>query len=81
MQPWLVVSMSSMSIDKKCLECGGELVRTYGCSENRELRPDIVNPVRRNNAKWRCGTCGHAFTTAQLRVSKRADLKVIEHAP
>jgi len=34
-------------MDKKCLECGGELVRTYGSSENGPLRPDIVNPVRR----------------------------------
>jgi transposase-like protein len=69
----------SMSMDKKCLECGGELVRAYGSSESGEPSLDIINLVKRNNAKWRCGTCGHAFTAAQLRASKRANLKVMEH--
>ena len=31
-------------------------------------------------AKWRCSTCGQAFTAEQLRADKRAAAKVVGQA-
>jgi hypothetical protein len=60
-------------ITRQCLECGGELVMAFRPSENIRLRPGAGS-----NAKWRCSTCGQAFTAEQLRANKRTNSKVVE---
>ena len=61
---------------RRCLECAGELVMAFRPSENDRLGPSAGNLVR-PSAKWRCSTCGQAFTAAQLRADKRANLKAV----
>lgn len=48
-----------------CTECGGELVLA--------VRPNqpLTNGETSAFTSWRCGTCGCAFTAAQLREDKR----------
>ena len=58
---------------RQCLECGGELVMAFRPSENGAGPRTLLG-----NAKWRCGTCGHAFTPQQLRADRRASSKVVE---
>ena len=62
---------------RQCLECGGELVMAFRPSENGRLSPGSGNMVR-PNAKWRCGTCGQAFSAEQLRADKRANSKLVD---
>lgn len=57
---------------RHCLDCGGELVMAFHPTENGRLDPGAAN------AKWRCSTCGHAFTAEQLRANKRASSKLAE---
>ena len=62
---------------RQCLGCGGELVMAFRPSESGRLNPGVGNLLRAN-AKWRCGTCGQAFTAQQLRADKGAAPKVVE---
>jgi hypothetical protein len=57
---------------RHCLLCGGELVMSFRPSEVGRLNPEAENP-HKPNTKWRCGTCGQAFTAEQLRAGKRAN--------
>jgi ribosomal protein S27AE len=63
---------------RQCLECGGELVMAFRPSENSGPG---AGSLMRPNAKWRCSTCGHAFTAEQLRAEKRASAKMVEPTP
>lgn len=62
---------------RECLQCGGELVMSFRPSENAHFNLRVGST--KNNAKWRCGTCGQTFTAAQLRTVKKASLKVVEN--
>jgi len=52
-----------------CLECGGELVMAFHPGENERHGSAAAIPSR-TDTTWRCGTCGQAFTSEQLRASK-----------
>jgi hypothetical protein len=58
---------------RQCIGCGGELVMAFRPSENSRYDPGAAKP----NAKWRCSTCGQAFTAEQLRAYKRDRSKVV----
>lgn len=74
-QPMQPDSCINMSMEKrKCLGCGGELVMAFRPSENGRIGPLA------GNAKWRCSTCGQAFTAEELRADKRASLKAVGQA-
>jgi hypothetical protein len=64
---------------RQCLECGGELVMAFRPSENGRIDPGSGN-LAKQNAKWRCSTCGNAFTAEQLRADKRNGTKALEQA-
>jgi hypothetical protein len=53
---------------RQCAECGGELVMAINPGHNSESTPRTANPLK--VARWRCGTCGHSFTFAELRLDK-----------
>jgi ribosomal protein S27AE len=54
---------------RECSACGGELVLAVRGSQ----APTNQAPTLMTNAvtSWRCGTCGSAFSAAQLREDKR----------
>jgi ribosomal protein S27AE len=62
-----------------CLACGGELVMAFRPSEIGRFGPSDGS-LANSNAKWRCGTCGQAFTAEQLRANKRVTSKVVGQA-
>jgi hypothetical protein len=63
---------------RECSECGGELV--LALRPNQSLASNGGQSlVTSAFTSWRCGTCGCAFTAAQLREDKRT-LKASEHA-
>jgi ribosomal protein S27AE len=63
---------------RKCSDCGGELV--LAVRANQPHTPtDGPSLLTNSFTNWRCGTCGSAFTAAQLRVDKRERAKVAEH--
>jgi len=67
-----------MTMGKRhCLQCGGELVMSFRPSETGRLIPE-AGGARTPNAKWRCSTCGQAFTAEQLRADKRANSTVAD---
>jgi len=59
---------------RECSECGGELVLAVRVNQPQN-QPQIGNDgpslVTSAFTSWRCGTCGCAFTAAQLREGKR----------
>ena len=61
---------------RQCLECGNELVMAFHPSKMGQRSPGTEDPVM-VTAKWRCGTCGLAFTSAELRAGKRSNSTVI----
>jgi ribosomal protein S27AE len=61
---------------RQCLECGDELVMAFHPSKTGQRSPGTGDLVM-VTAKWRCGTCGLAFTSAQLRAGKRLNSTVI----
>jgi DNA-directed RNA polymerase subunit RPC12/RpoP len=64
---------------RKCSDCGGELVLAVRGSQPQSMSmndgPSLVTSAF---TSWRCGTCGSAFTAAQLREDKRERSKT-EH--
>ncbi|MGB8776168.1 MAG: hypothetical protein WCC78_18685 [Terriglobales bacterium] len=63
---------------RECSDCGGELVLAVRGSQA------LTNhaPTLMTNAvtSWRCGTCGSAFSAAQLREDKRGRAKAATRA-
>jgi len=62
---------------RKCSDCGGELVLAVRASQQPQSTnegPGLASAF----TSWRCGTCGSAFTAAQLREDKRERAKT-EH--
>jgi len=55
---------------RKCSDCGGELVLAVRASQS-QTGSDGPSPLTSAFTSWRCGTCGSAFTAAQLREDKR----------
>jgi DNA-directed RNA polymerase subunit RPC12/RpoP len=64
---------------RKCSDCGGELVLAVRASQPQSTN-DGPNLLTSAFTSWRCGTCGSAFTAAQLRVDKRERSKTAEGA-
>jgi hypothetical protein len=62
---------------RQCLGCGGELVMAFHPSDVGRLDPG-TGMMTKATAKWRCSTCGQAFTAEQLRADKRATAKIVE---
>ncbi|MGA3092531.1 MAG: hypothetical protein ABSD75_28350 [Terriglobales bacterium] len=63
---------------RKCSDCGGELVLAVRASQS-QTGADGPGFVASSFTSWRCGTCGSAFTAAQLREDKRERAKTSEH--
>jgi len=63
---------------RKCSDCGGELVLAVRASQSQGPN-DVPGLASSAFTSWRCGTCGSAFTAAQLREDKRERGKT-EHA-
>ena len=61
---------------RQCLECGDELVLAFHPSKMGQRSPATGDLVM-VTARWRCGTCGLAFTSAELRAGKRSNSTVI----
>jgi hypothetical protein len=58
---------------RECSECGGELVLAVrGNQSPTSQGPSLVTSAV---TSWRCGTCGSAFSAAQLREDKRERTK------
>jgi len=63
---------------RECSECGGELVLAVrGTQPQTSQGPSLVTSAV---TSWRCGTCGSAFSAAQLREDKRERSKAPNHA-
>ena len=56
-----------------CLQCGGELVRAFRSSESGSGSTMADQPI--TTGGWRCSTCGHCFSTEQLRAKTQANVK------
>ena len=55
---------------RECSKCGGELVLAVRPNQSQSGN-DGSSLVTSAFTSWRCGTCGCAFTAAQLREDKR----------
>jgi DNA-directed RNA polymerase subunit RPC12/RpoP len=64
---------------RECSQCGGELVLAVRANQ-QQTNNDGPSLLTSAFTSWRCGTCGSAFTAAQLREDKRGRLKPTEHA-
>jgi DNA-directed RNA polymerase subunit RPC12/RpoP len=64
---------------RKCSDCGGELVLAVRGNQSH-MSNDVSSLVASSFTNWRCGTCGSAFTAAQLREDKRGRAKAVESA-
>ncbi len=62
---------------RECSECGGELVLAVRPNQTQTTN-DGVSLLTSAFTSWRCGTCGAAFTAAQLREDKRGRSKAAE---
>ncbi len=63
---------------RECSLCGGELVLSVrGNQAPATNTPGLVTSAV---TSWRCGTCGSAFSAAQLREDKRGRLKAATSA-
>jgi DNA-directed RNA polymerase subunit RPC12/RpoP len=62
---------------RQCLKCGGELVTAFRPSGNAVLTGSPKGSSKPFE-KWRCSTCGNAFTTEQLRADKRTNSQAVE---
>jgi ribosomal protein S27AE len=60
---------------RNCSDCGGELVLAVRATQAPTTQVHTVNDgaalISNSFSNWRCGTCGSAFTAAQLREDKR----------
>ncbi|MFY9660874.1 MAG: hypothetical protein WAJ97_09650 [Terriglobales bacterium] len=63
---------------RKCSDCGGELVLAMRGNQTPTTH-EGSSAVANSFTNWRCGTCGSAFTAAQLREDKRGRLKAPAH--
>jgi DNA-directed RNA polymerase subunit RPC12/RpoP len=61
---------------RECSECGGELV--LAVRGNQLQAGQVPGLITSAITSWRCGTCGAAFSAAQLRVDKRERTKVAD---
>jgi DNA-directed RNA polymerase subunit RPC12/RpoP len=64
---------------RECSACGGELVLAMRGNQP-PTGNDAPNFVTTASTSWRCGTCGSAFTAAQLREGKRERSKSAQQA-
>src|ERR1700687_18831 len=64
---------------RECSQCGGELVLAVRANQP-QTNNDGPSLLTSAFTSWRCGTCGSAFTAAQLREDKRGRSKPTEHA-
>src|SRR5260370_37643577 len=64
---------------RECSQCGGELVLAVRANQP-QTNNDGPSLLTSAFTSWRCGTCGSAFTAAQLREDKRGRPKPTEHA-
>jgi len=55
---------------RECSKCGGELVLAVRANQSQASH-DVPTLLANSFTSWRCGTCGCAFTAAQLREDKR----------
>jgi len=62
---------------RECSDCGGELVLAVRANQSQTTN-DGTSLVTSAFTSWRCGTCGSAFTAAQLREDKRGKSKAAE---
>jgi DNA-directed RNA polymerase subunit RPC12/RpoP len=60
---------------RECSECGGELVLAVRPNQPQTTTNDGPSLLTSAFTSWRCGTCGAAFTAAQLREDKRGRSK------
>jgi len=69
---------------RECSECGGELVLAVRANQPIQPHTGVSNDgpslVTSAFTSWRCGTCGCAFTAAQLREDKRGRSKAAQPA-
>src|ERR1700687_3015162 len=64
---------------RECSQCGGELVLAVRANQP-QTNNDGPSLLTSAFTSWRCGTCGSAFTAAQLREDKRGRSKSPEQA-
>src|SRR5260370_36293071 len=64
---------------RECSQCGGELVLAVRANQP-QTNNDGPSLLTSAFTSWRCGTCGSAFTAAQLREDKRGRSKATEPA-
>src|ERR1700674_1179826 len=64
---------------RECSQCGGELVLAVRANQP-QTNNDGPSLLTSAFTSWRCGTCGSAFTAAQLREDKRGRSKSVEPA-
>jgi len=70
-------SLTITMTERQCPECGGELglaVRPGG----RQGTDGGPAPATTLSTLWRCSTCGHAFTSEQVREGKRQRSKALK---
>jgi hypothetical protein len=62
---------------RTCSDCGGELVLAVRANQSQPSNDGPgPSPLASAFTSWRCGTCGSAFTAAQLREGKRERSKI-----
>jgi hypothetical protein len=64
---------------RECSKCGGELVLAMRANQSQAGHGELGLPVS-SFTTWRCGTCGGAFSAAQLRDDKRERSRAAQHA-
>jgi hypothetical protein len=64
---------------RECSKCGGELVLAMRANQPQAGHSEPGLPVS-SFTTWRCGTCGGAFSAAQLRDDKRQRSRTAQHA-
>ena len=63
--------------ERQCPECGGELGLAVRPSRSETANGGATSATSLST-RWRCSTCGRAFTAEQVRQGKRIRLKALE---